>query len=315
MHHIDRHLLELYFEGGCTPQQAREVEAWLDQQAGLPPADSASWSEQDKAALQKDLWKRIDPGKQHTPVWQGIRFRLFSAAACLLLVAALLFRYFHGGFFAARAGERWITYVAPPGKRSVLKLSDSTSIELNAGAIVQYPESFAASARRVTLSGGDAFFNIGKDTLRPFIVALGDAQVTVLATSFGISRTPANIGITLVEGKIRFGHQEEQMILHPGERLSYNPLSRKITEVKPVNTQKEMAWRGDSLSFEEAPLQHVLTVLGQHYGVRFRLRRQQDAALLFTGHFRNESLAHVLQLITLSTGLSCVEQDSVIVVQ
>lgn len=74
----------------------------------------------------------------------------------------------------------------PNGGQFKLILMDGTKVWLNAGSTLRYPTEFKKE-RNVSLVG-EAYFEVAKDTLRPFHVEVPHRQsVTVLGTHFNIN--------------------------------------------------------------------------------------------------------------------------------
>ena len=62
-----------------------------------------------------------------------------------------------------------------------MELNDGTQVSLNANSrvVVQYDD----QVRKVTLTRGEALFNVIKHQLRPFVVIVGDRKVVAMGTS------------------------------------------------------------------------------------------------------------------------------------
>lgn len=105
------------------------------------------------------------------------------------------------------ASERKLKVEVPNGRQFRLVLDDGSEVWLNAGSRLEYPATFEnASERRVRIEG-EAFFEIKRDTCRPFCVELGDGEcIRVLGTSFNVNAY-AGAGrhvTTLVTGRIGY---------------------------------------------------------------------------------------------------------------
>lgn len=72
---------------------------------------------------------------------------------------------------AVAEGLRLNRLSVPKGGDFSLTLADGTVIRLNADSRLQYPSEFSGDSRIVYLEG-EAFFNVAKDKLKPFIVKL-----------------------------------------------------------------------------------------------------------------------------------------------
>src|ERR1700693_1041322 len=95
------------------------------------------------------------------------------------------------------------TLITGPGEQRTVELSDGTQVSLNANSrvVVQYDD----RVRKVTLTSGEALFNVTKHQPRPFVVVIGDRKVIAMGTSFVVRREePAGsaFAVTLVEGRV-----------------------------------------------------------------------------------------------------------------
>lgn len=67
-----------------------------------------------------------------------------------------------------------------------LVLSDGTKVWLNADSKIKYPVSFGQDKREVSLRG-EGYFEVAKDSTRPFIVSTDKMDVRVLGTTFDVN--------------------------------------------------------------------------------------------------------------------------------
>ena len=81
-------------------------------------------------------------------------------------------------------------------------LADGTVVYLNSATRLKYPVVFNGKERKVYLSG-EAYFEVMKDSERPFLVEVGGIEVKVYGTSFNISSRPnGDVRTILVHGKV-----------------------------------------------------------------------------------------------------------------
>ncbi|MFR7879348.1 MAG: FecR family protein, partial [Butyricimonas paravirosa] len=78
------------------------------------------------------------------------------------------------------------TLRVPRGGEFRLKLSDGTNVYLNSASELKYPVRFDEKERRVYLSG-EAYFEVTKDSNRPFYVITEEVQVRVYGTEFNVN--------------------------------------------------------------------------------------------------------------------------------
>ena len=81
-----------------------------------------------------------------------------------------------------------VTLLTAKGHVGEFTLPDGTKVWLNGESRLKYNAEFSGRTRDVALTG-EAFFEVRKDTLRPFRVSMNDLQVEVLGTSFDAMTT------------------------------------------------------------------------------------------------------------------------------
>ena len=122
-----------------------------------------------------------------------------------------------------QASEQKLIYnklLVGKGYEYMLVLSDGTKVWMNSASELQYPVVFGKESRRVRLSG-EAYFEVTKDSIRPFIVEVDRGfEVKVLGTHFNIKAydTDDCYETTLVEGKVQvFQENGTKVTLEPSD--------------------------------------------------------------------------------------------------
>jgi len=89
------------------------------------------------------------------------------------------------------------------GSKTTIELPDSSVVVLNSGSTLSYPDKFETDSRTVMLTG-EAFFEVKKNSKRPFYVKTKDVTIRVLGTKFNIKSYPDEntSETTLVSGSI-----------------------------------------------------------------------------------------------------------------
>ena len=86
--------------------------------------------------------------------------------------------------------------------KSQARLSDGSTVWLHGGSTLTCDARFAAGERRVKLRG-EGFFEVAKDSERPFTVEVEGLEISVHGTKFNV-RTAADryVSVSLVEGSV-----------------------------------------------------------------------------------------------------------------
>lgn len=163
----------------------------------------------------------------------------------------------------------------PYGKRFDITLSDGTNVFLNAGTSIKYPIKFLpGKTRQVYLNGGEAFFDVTKDTNRPFKINAQELNVEVLGTKFNMTVYPEDVNyeVVLVEGSVKMNledvlnNEQEGLVLRPSFKGSFNKDSKSISS-KRVNTSIYTSWMDGNIVFRNATFNNIIRKLERHYNV------------------------------------------------
>lgn len=227
------------------------------------------------------------------------------------------------------AGQRETRQVAMTDQRGAkvskkkIVLPDGSTVWLNAGSKLEYPEQFTKKERVVKLEG-EAFFDITKDAGRPFMVKTAEFTINVLGTSFDVRAYPheESAVASLIQGAIEVvlkGSEDHAIQLRPNEKLTI-PISRiSATDVNvnseqlsaplikaPLTTLRdslitETAWVQNKLAFKHMPLEDVVRLMGEWYNADIRFKNNSKKSLYFSGVFENENLKEALNVLSLTT--------------
>ncbi|GAA4271681.1 FecR domain-containing protein [Aquimarina gracilis] len=192
------------------------------------------------------------------------------------------------------------------GDQETIVLPDGSIAVLNSNSRLTYSKKFSDSTRTVTLVG-EAFFDIKRDTTKPFIVKTEHLNVRVLGTSFNVKSYPndENIETTLVTGKVEVLQKsyKSPILLTPSQRAIFDKRKNDIA-IDNVDTQKAVAWRQGKLVFDKTPLKQVVLDLKRKYNVEFVIESDSLLNYKYTGEFDNLSLEEVLKLFKLSSSIN-----------
>lgn len=317
-------LLEKFYRNECTTEEVKEVLQWFRPEQPRQREKQemqATWeeAEDDKqdAAYKHDADKifksimmaRAAAGTQATeddvPVRQltpNILKKFLRIAAAILLplccVWLLAQKY--------SRGEELVTVETQLGVKKIITLADGSVVKLHSGSSLTYPKHFG-DTRELTLKG-EAFFEVAKDSLRPFIVHTGKVSTQALGTSFNISyeNKDSTISIALATGLVKVAHNSaddtrQLALLQPGQQLIYHKQAKSF-KVSDFDREKVLSWKEGVLHFNDASLSEVVEELERWYGVQIKVESQstEDSATRwhYTGKYDQQSLEAVLQGIS-----------------
>lgn len=328
------------------PEEEKELERLLQRHPDASYINEMMmqpWKDKQKPLAEEDVNAALERHKQRlataeaantyaaeTPVARNnIRRLIFGVTS---VAAALALAFFVGRQWwdkpAPEAAQHQV--VVQQASRHHLQLPDGTSVWLNAGSKLDYPEQFTDGKRIVTLEG-EAYFDVAKDAARPFIVKTRSFSIRVLGTVFNVRAYPQEDSAvtSLVQGSVEVVIDEKQnhvVRLLPNEKLTIPVVAmiaaekvkapvqeirmRKepLTEVRD-SVMAETAWVDNKLAFKRLPLEHIVQLFEQRYGGDIRFRNENKKQVSLTGVFDQETLTEALHALEL-TGAFHFEKDS-----
>ncbi len=239
---------------------------------------------------------------------------LRNIAAVFFVVSLGLLTYHHFAPHSEPALEtevELITYENPVGRKSSLTLTDGTVVHLNANSSIKIPKPFAEDSRVLELEG-EAYFEVKKDSDRPFIVKSGENQVRVLGTSFNV-RSDEMFQVALVEGKVEVNDfSGNKITLNPKEMLTKDQNGEfKKTTFDPLEIT---GWKDKFLVFKDDGFEEVRTKLENWYGVEIQLESPLKKEWSYSGSYHNETLINVLEGISITSEFSYSIEDKTVTI-
>jgi len=239
--------------------------------------------------------------------------RFFSVFITVAII--FIFSFVSIYYFALREQPQAVNVfnekITQPGQKSILTLFDGTKITLNAGSKLRYPTHFGESSREVYLEG-EAYFEVVRNTKKPFIVHTGKISTTVLGTKFNVTAYPdmEKIKVSLVEGKVSVSGTNKnkkrfKVNLVPKQQYVFD-MKRKSGKVKEFNILKEIGWKDNTFIFDNDPLDTVLRKLGRAFGVKLEVADKNAKDYKLKANFQNESFWTIIETIKYATELDYV---------
>lgn len=179
------------------------------------------------------------------------------------------------------------TLIVPRGCEYFISLSDGTKVWLGADSRFEYPVSFGSGERWVNLQG-EAYFEVAKDSLRPFVVSSGDYRMQVYGTEFDLNTyDETRVRLVLVKGAVGFraNASADEVRLQPGQLGEANVLTGK-NSVREVNVAHYTAWREGTVIFENESLASIMERLQRWYDVDVFFESEDLKNVRFFGNLR-----------------------------
>jgi len=304
---ISDHLLINYLKQEATAEENEQIETWLksdpENQLDLDKLrivweKSESLTDFEAIDLDKN-WQSIQGKMSQEKKAQGIKWQVWKYAAAILLIAVV-------SIFLMKPEEVKMQQAVASAKPLEVVLADGSTVWLNKGATLDYPEEFTTSTREVSITG-EAYFDIAHNPDKPFKV-LADGTVTeVLGTTFTVTEGEGELlEVVLATGKVRFTKGDQRVTLEPGQMVVVNTKG-EVTKRNNDNPNF-MSWKTRSLIFDNAPMKEVISEISSLYGVVLEIEDKEFLDCPLTTTFQDESLDDVLETIALLFNIE-IKQD------
>ena len=196
----------------------------------------------------------------------------------------------------------------PRGGEFSFLLPDSTTVFLNAGSRLRFPDRFVPGSERIVYLSGEAYFDVKRDPRSPFLVCLEHSAVKVTGTSFNVKAysDDTNETTTLISGTVSMGigTTEQWIVLKPGEQ-GYYDATRKTLLQQTVDVNYYTAWKDGVFAFYRQPLEEVMKTLGCWYLFDTHYQNEALKSILYTGKInRHASIREVLHTFELMDELT-----------
>ncbi len=306
-------LIEKYKRGELVPEEQARLDNFLDSFQTNPSV----WAENemgDKRVAEERIFSQILSKIEKEKTHQG---RISSFTPSLLKWAAAIasfsilssgILYLSGVFSKRIVPAVWSEANTLRGEKSMILLSDSSQVTLNADSRLRYPDRFNGKDREVYLDG-EGYFVIHHSDSQPFVVHTGKLSTTVLGTKFDVSAYPESktIAVSLLEGRVQVtrneGAEENRAFdLNPDEQLIYNK-ENGASSFGRFDSLEAVGWKDNIYKFENEPLKEVLPQLERAFGTKLVITDPSVLEQKITAKFENNSKQTVVDVLKNLTGL------------
>lgn len=217
-------------------------------------------------AIDPDL-RSVDP--VDVPLYRTRRWILAGGGGAIAatVVGAVAWPLLHGHVVSTTRGEI---------RR--LPLDDGSVATINTDSEMRV--AFAEDTRRITLDRGEAWFQVAKDSARPFVVDAGIAQARAVGTAFSVTRGRDGVQVTVTEGTVAVwasGASGAMTILEAGQYANFrNAKARPETGTAPAQIERALAWRAGEILLENETLAYAVEQFNRY---NYRKLRVADPEL------------------------------------
>ncbi|MDP9081103.1 MAG: FecR domain-containing protein [Bacteroidota bacterium] len=294
-------LLVKYLLGETDAEESREAELWINQNEANRKyfADfKLIWQESERIASVNEpdedgawlrLQNRISKNDEQQPaaLKPAPKFTWLKIAASILLITVV-------GYFAYN--QYYSTKIASNNSITALtqNLPDGSSVTLNNGSQLIYPNHFGGNQRLVQLSG-EAFFKITHDKTKPFIIKINTVTVSVVGTSFNVRNIKGKTEVIVETGIVKVNANGKEVLLHPGQKVIADDSANLV--VQQTRGSLYNYYITNALICDQTPLNELVDKLNQVYDSHIIIANKKLNSLPITTTFKDQSLQQVLDVI------------------
>lgn len=240
-------------------------------------------------------WKRFtetveDGDKVRSLNTFGIWLKIAASLLLIAVTAGIIYFY---------SNKNEVQLYATAGNVLEVKLPDGSTVTLNRNSELSFDENFGEQGRNVTLKG-EAFFDVQRDTQKPFVISAKDARVEVLGTSFNVQAYDSidNVEVIVKTGSVRLSVPKinKQVQLSPGRKGIFESQSENVNEAENTDANY-ISWNTQKIFFNEAHLFSVIETLEKTYHVNIKINGTVSDTCLVTVSFDHQTLDAVLNVL------------------
>ncbi|MBL8265179.1 FecR family protein [Steroidobacter sp.] len=234
----------------------------------------------------------VPRGASEQPRKKVARTPLLALVASLFIAVIGVSLYLQGSALKTGIGER----------RTVV-LDDGTQVTMNTATrmTVDYDQ----QRRLVRLDSGEAFFEVAKRSEWPFVVSVGNREVTALGTAFLVRSDSARVAVTLLEGKVAVTATSESaaaaaITLAPGQRVVFEKRAPPVLDRPEI--QKLTAWQQGLVNIDDMTLAQAVEEMNRYSTLQLVVEGPA-ADIRVSGIFRVTDLENLAQAVAMTHGL------------
>ncbi len=282
------------------------------------------------------LWDRIDAGTARISNENPRRrnfFPRYALAAALGFVVLAGFWYFQlyepystqSGTVAVNVPPAFIEEVNTSGNVLRIHLNDGSIVALENNSRLRYRKDYINESVRDVYLTGEAFFEVERNPMKPFLVHSSDVVTRVLGTSFRVTATEGNerVVVAVKTGRVsvyKAAESEEEaqrnaVIVLPNEEVTYQreleSFGRALVSQPEVVNKSVVS---SDFDFEDAPIADVFDILERAYQVDIIFDEELMSNCFFTAPLGSEQLFEKLKIICRAIGAEYEIIDAKIVI-
>jgi transmembrane sensor len=264
--------VEEFLGVSVVARDLREIGA--DPEFSIEAVLAQARTEEDDLSFQR-FWRRLTPAVSQISSHRW-RTAAMTMAAFAVLSLGLLWLWSITPELHRPAATTALQFEARHGEQLTRRLPDDSVLHLDTDSAVTIR--YGKEERLVTLSSGQAAFEVAHDPGRAFRVLAGPAEVVAVGTQFDVRLEEDSTVITVMEGRVNVGPSPSLQNLDAGSRqkrlarfiqLTANEQIRVAADqwrTTPVivDAQRITAWLRRQIVFDQEPMERVVAEFNRY---------------------------------------------------
>ena len=200
-------------------------------------------------------------------------------------------------------GREHGTYASAVGQIQTVTLPDGSTATLSSDSRLELR--INRSERHLALVQGEAFFDVARDTRRPFVVETEGRRVAAVGTRFSVRRDADAVRVVVTEGKVRLesragadGRAQPVALLPAGSVATAGRNGVLVRSLPVADAERYLEWREGFLTFDDTSLAEAAAEFNRFNTRKLELGDDAVAGLRVGGNFRwsnADGFAHLLE--------------------
>jgi transmembrane sensor len=164
-------------------------------------------------------------------------------------------------------------YATELGEQRSVEPGEGSTINLNTDSRLSV--AYSTSQRVVSLTRGEAFFDVSAEDNRPFIVVTSHGNIVVTGTAFLVRVESTGLEVLVQEGQVQVHTAVEQspgdspavIELTAGEVAMVDSDGSRRVAIEPEKLIRKLGWRDGMLIFDGESLEEVVDEVGRYTSI------------------------------------------------
>ncbi|RYE21799.1 MAG: FecR family protein [Sphingobacteriaceae bacterium] len=327
-------LLDKYVKGLCTADEAAVINNWYDKHKDNPEIiDILSDKKREllKVRMLNNVLQQIDSDNNQGYVskkrFVNSWWIKLSVAAALLIFVKIIYSGYRKDSATVKLSNIRIRNKITNNTRNILKqiLPDKSIVWLNPQAKLEFPKNFNKNSRDVIMEG-ECFFEVSKNSQRPFIIQSRHLITKVWGTSFKVSDNfnAATAQVTVVTGKVSVSTKisnsalvgnklnQSEIILLPKQATVFKYDNKRFYTSRNADVSDLSLYEHINLLFDNEKLVNIVAVLNKKFNTDIRLEDKSLNNQVMDADLSGLNLPEVLEVLKASLQLSYEMSNNVI---